>query len=298
MAKKARSKKSAVTVSLSDRDLRTLEKYALNEGQNKAAVLREALDALREKKRYAAKRAIESPNPNKQFRNIGEVSRLRDVERLTDVHPAPESAPINDVRNEYLRAVDERPRVTTNIDSATLGAFEKLARQSGQTKADFMRDLILDVVDPDGPLPDPKRHDPVARRANIIFYSDLFIAALEEALDYDPARHHNQPPPALRIEDSNYLNEIRALTLELKRLNQNLEAAAKADSKSTTRQKRTPRKEVEKSTIEVKKHLNTFFSKYASTLGTGAAALTIGTAGALLYQLGVPLDFIVKHVRR
>jgi hypothetical protein len=45
------------------------------------------------------------------------------------------------------------------------------------------------------------------------------------------------------------------------------------------------------------KHVNTFMNKYASALGTGAAALTIGTAGALLYELGVPLDFILRFGR-
>jgi len=60
----------------------------------------------------------------------------------------------------------------------------------------------------------------IRNRQEVVAYSTLIVAALQEALDYDPARHHNQPLPALWIEDPNYLQVIRALIAELKRLNE------------------------------------------------------------------------------
>lgn len=303
MAKKAKPKSVSLNVSISDRDMKLLERYAKEQGQQRSAVVREALDALREKRRYAAKRAIEEPVPRSQFRNLAEVERLSDVKRLSDIRLDPEPQLQEAIRMrprvyEEARAIDVRPRITTNINEAELDALEKLLQENGQTKAEFVRALIQDAIDPDGPLADPVRRDQIARSSTIIFYSRLFISALEEAINYDPMRHHNQPPPPLRLEDSDYLKEIRALTTELKRLNDNLEAAATAQAKPAAKKARVPRKAVEKSAIKVKQHLNTFLNKYASALGTGAAALTIGTAGALLYQLGVPLDFILKHVKR
>jgi hypothetical protein len=46
---------------------------------------------------------------------------------------------------------------------------------------------------------------------------------LEEVVDYSPARHHNQRPPDLRIDDEGYLTEIRNLVAELRTLNALLE---------------------------------------------------------------------------
>ncbi|WP_439360534.1 hypothetical protein [Bradyrhizobium sp. DASA03007] len=160
----------------------------------------------------------------------------------------------------------------------------------------MLRGLIHDVVDPEGPA--PVRRDVVTRKKQVIFFSKLFIAALEEAIEYDPQRHHNQPPPPLRLDDADYLAEIRTLITELKRLNDNLEEASQAVSKRKPQRTPAKRKAAENSAIEVSKHVNTFLNKYASALGTGAAVLTIGTAGALLHQLGVPFDFIAKAVRR
>jgi len=174
--------------------------------------------------------------------------------------------------------------------------LEALAEQSGQSKAELLRGLIEDVVDPDGPA--PIRRDIITRKTQVIFFSKLFITALEEAVDYDPKRHHNAPPPALRLDDEDYLKEVRTLIAELKRLNENLEIAAKADTKPKPKRTPAPRKAVEKSSVQVSKHVNTFLNKYASALGTGAPVLTIGTAGALLHQLGVPFDLITKAVRR
>jgi hypothetical protein len=49
--------------------------------------------------------------------------------------------------------------------------------------------------------------------------SKAIIEALQKAVDYDPIRNHNQPPPPLRLDDDKYLKELKALIAEMKRLN-------------------------------------------------------------------------------
>jgi hypothetical protein len=215
-----------VRVSPSDSDL--LKMFSIAEHTDSNGVIKQALEALREKRAYTAKRSIERPFGPRQLDLI-----------LDD------------------EASDEgRGRLTAG------------------------------------------RSDVVTRKTRVIFFSELFITALEEASVYDPKRHHNAPPPALRLDDEGYLKEIQTLIGELKRLNENLESAAVAEKKPKAKRTSAPRKAAEKSIIQVSTHVNTFLNKYASALGTGAAVLTIGTAGALLHQLGVPFDTITKAFRR
>jgi len=116
-----------------------------------------------------------------------------------------------------------------------------------------------------------------------LFHSELLIRVFEEALDYDPRRQHNQPPPALRLEDEDYLAELRRLVDELKKLNSFLEGLKQKRSGTTA------------SSAMLQKHLNSFLNKYAATLGTGAGVMTLGAIATLLYQLGVG-DIIFDHV--
>jgi hypothetical protein len=58
----------------------------------------------------------------------------------------------------------------------------------------------------------------IRSRPQVVQYSRILIAALEEVVDYSPARHHNQRPPDLRIDDEGYLTEIRNLVAELRTL--------------------------------------------------------------------------------
>jgi hypothetical protein len=115
-------------------------------------------------------------------------------------------------------------------------------------------------------------------RTQIILYSTAIITALEEALGYDPIRHHNRPPPDLYIPDDKYLNEIRSLVEELKRLNDLLDA----------QKLRASRRQV-KSLV---KYFDSFLSAYAGALGKGAAALTGASIVALLYKAGVGKDIL------
>ncbi len=266
---RGKKKRQAVSIALADN-------VAVRDGSHRVSVVREALEASRTKRDDKAKRDLESEALSER--------ELVDAPVIRRARPY--------VPNRFA----DRPKVTTDIDPGTLSAFEHIAKQSGQSKAELLRGLIEDTVDPDGPA--PVRRDIVTRKTQVVFFSKLFIAALEEALDYDPHRHHNQPPPPLRLDNQDYLADIKTLVTELKRLNENLEAASKVIARE--KPKRTPkkRKDVEKSAIKVSRHVNTFLHKYASTLGTGAAMLTIGTAGALLQQLGVPFDLIAKAVHR
>lgn len=52
------------------------------------------------------------------------------------------------------------------------------------------------------------------------------ITVFEEVERYDSLRHHNQPPPALWIDEAEYLRDVKDLVHELRRLNDLLEAEA------------------------------------------------------------------------
>jgi hypothetical protein len=115
----------------------------------------------------------------------------------------------------------------------------------------------------------------IKSRSQVIQYSRILIAALEEVVDYDPTRHHNRPPPELRINDEDYLTEIRNLIAELRTLNSLLE---------TTR--RQPKKSAE-AVVKLTRHFDTFLNSYAKSLAKGAGWLTIGVIASLLYQAGI-----------
>jgi hypothetical protein len=118
--------------------------------------------------------------------------------------------------------------------------------------------------------------------SQVIQYSKILIVALEEVLDYDPLRHHNQPPPELRIEDPEYLGEIRDLVAELRSLNSFLESSPRRPQKAS------------RAVIDLTKHFNTFLNSYSKSLGKGAGYLTIGVIASLLYQAGIGQDIIAS----
>jgi transcriptional regulator with XRE-family HTH domain len=126
----------------------------------------------------------------------------------------------------------------------------------------------------------------IRNKRQVLFYSKLIIYSLEDALSSIDGRHHNNPPSDLIIEDESYIAELRALVVELKRLNELLEA------------KKPPgRAAAKKPIVEVKKHLNTFLSKWAATVGVGAGVMTVGAMAALLHQLGAS-DIIFEQLSK
>jgi hypothetical protein len=120
----------------------------------------------------------------------------------------------------------------------------------------------------------------IKSRSQVIQYSRILIGALEEIVEYDPARHHNQPPPELRIEDKDYLREIHSLIAELRALNSLLEATRRRPKKASG------------AVVNLAHHFDTFLSCYAKSLAKGAGWLTIGVIASLLYQVGIGQDLI------
>jgi hypothetical protein len=119
------------------------------------------------------------------------------------------------------------------------------------------------------------KRDVITNPVEVIRHSQILIIALQEALDYDPVRGHNQQPPALWIDNPSYLTDVNSLVIELRRLNSLLEA------------KRPRKKEAKRAVIDLAGHLNRFLRSYATTLGTGAGVLTLGVIADLLRHAGL-----------
>jgi hypothetical protein len=147
------------------------------------------------------------------------------------------------------------------------------------TIGQLIKVFLTDLQDDSGPTKKGKSKR-IANKAEVLRYSRIIIAALEEALQYDPRRHHNQPPSSLRIDNADYFEDVRLLVKELKELNALLRDRPLHSPK--------PRSSIQK----LSKHLDKFLSSYASALGKGAAALTIGSIGALLLNAGVGKDIL------
>jgi hypothetical protein len=119
------------------------------------------------------------------------------------------------------------------------------------------------------------RQGATINRVEVIRQSEALIIALEEALDYDQVRDHNQRPPILWSGDPSYLKEVKNIVVVLQRLNSLLEA------------KRPRRKEAERTVIDLTQHLDTFLKNYAAWFGRGAAALTVSSIAGLLHYAGL-----------
>jgi hypothetical protein len=170
-------------------------------------------------------------------------------------------------------------RITFQVAPDGYNHIEEVAKRRGVKLGELIRETVAPLED--------EFHGRILNSARALQYSKIVITALEEALDYDPLRQHNQPPPDLRLDDPNYLIEIRSLVAELRRLNELLEKKKSGPS-------------VSRSTGRLAKHFDKFFGSYASALGKGAAGLTIGAAAALLYQAGVGsgvIDDILRHAK-
>lgn len=98
--------------------------------------------------------------------------------------------------------------------------------------------------------------------------------AFQEASEYDPVRHHNRPPPALWVDKDGYVEDLRSLLEEIRRLNDLLERSADL---------RRPENGATIAILAGKK----FVESYADVMGKGAAALTIGGIATLFISLGV-----------
>src|ERR1043166_6263692 len=122
----------------------------------------------------------------------------------------------------------------------------------------------------------------IKNRRVILRYSEIIITALQQVLNYDPIRQHNQPPPDLWIEGDEYLDQVRSLILELQRLNSLLEAT------------RPPKQETRRQVVHLAKHFDKVLGTYSSAMGKVAAGLTGGVVLALLSQTGIGQDALAS----
>lgn len=125
----------------------------------------------------------------------------------------------------------------------------------------------------------PRVGQPIRNKAQTIQYLGVLIAAFEEVDGFDPSRRHNGTPPALWIEGAEYLQDVKALLGELRRLN---------DFLSRPRDQA----KAEQSASLVVRVTTKFVESYAGALGKGAAALTVGAAATLLLNIGVDKGMI------
>jgi len=116
-------------------------------------------------------------------------------------------------------------------------------------------------------------------RTLVTLHVRSLIEAFQEIEDYHPQR--NVPPPPLWKDDKEYLDDIKALTRELRRLNDLLEAGKGLEAPEV--------KKTESAIV----HAATKISDAAyDALGKGLGYVILGSVGLLLYSLGVPSDIV------
>ena len=125
---------------------------------------------------------------------------------------------------------------------------------------------------------------------------NVLIAAFEEVEGYDPARHHNQAPPALWLDNRTYLADVKDLLGELRELNKALRDIANKDEEPPKPAARKINGALGVLATGGKK----FVESYADLLGKGAAALTIGAVAGFVASAGLPkelVDAIWQHFK-
>jgi len=188
-----------------------------------------------------------------------------------------------------------------DIIKAAIASYErsrvKLFNGAYPKPANKIEPELIEIVDEAvnvGPITPTRTGGKSANRRTLkdhhqaIYYSLILIESFQEVLDYDPVRNHNRATPTLRLEDPAYLDFVRELVAELKRLNSLL-------SKRKGRQAATSG-----AVVSLSKHFDKFLSSYAGAMGKVTAGLTGGAIVALLYQVGVGkevLDSLWGHLR-
>jgi hypothetical protein len=101
----------------------------------------------------------------------------------------------------------------------------------------------------------------ITDRTEVIKYTKILIIALEEVLEFDPRRGHNQPPPALWKDDPSYLGDVGSILSELRHLNSLLEA------------KRPRKKEAGRAVVDLRRHFDKFLQAARGAARGGAVKL-------------------------
>lgn len=217
-----------------------------------------------------------------------EIDRARQTLRSVDLADSPQDLTGSD-HSEIVRIRSKRSNLF--LSDEDLVRVQNLAKESKSNISTVIRDALAQYVStaPKKLAAENSRTQfIIENRIEVIRYSNAIISALEEALNYNVDRHHNSPPPDLRLEDAEYLAEIRSLIFELRRLNALLEKPIKSNASAA-------RKEA----AGFGKHMDKFLSSYAGSLGKGAAGLTVAAVAGLLYQAGAGelVEGIWKHLK-
>jgi hypothetical protein len=221
----------------------------------------------------AAAEAALNPDPAVE-RGIFEYGVKKDIEPPAAGQPV---TFVNDSGQRVTFVNDKGEAVTLGAEAALHGEGALTARGTVRPKKGATRTKAT--------IRGKKAAPRIGDKKRVIQYSNIIIVALQEALDYDPARHHNQPPPALYIDDDKYKSDIRELIGELRRLNELLE--------------RKPLRTARAPAIKLAKHLDAFLGTYAKGMGWGMSSLTIGAIATLLYHLGLHdvANDIFRHLK-
>lgn len=170
-------------------------------------------------------------------------------------------------------------RITINLSGEVAKAVTAMAARRATSKNGIAETLIREGLLNSG------RSNALKAKSNVLRYSRVLIEALQEALDHDSNRHHNRSPPDLRIsDDERFLDELRALIAELKRLNDLLEIKKKSVPAA--------RKEVSALGRHFDRFLNSYANAFGKATGKGSGYLLIAGIGGLLYHAGVDKDLI------
>jgi hypothetical protein len=125
----------------------------------------------------------------------------------------------------------------------------------------------------------PPSNTSIPIREMAVIQLQSLIAAFQEVEDYDPRLHHNGARPALWTENKDYLSDVKALLHELRRLNELLASRNTPD----------PAK-IEKTGGAIADAAKRISDSAYDTIGKGLGYVILGSIGAVLIQLGVPVD--------
>src|SRR5258706_14250267 len=175
-----------------------------------------------------------------------------------------------DQQNRHNAALHGQPLMSVALSSATMLQAKGAATPLGTGTLTLTK---KSTVRPKKGRNKPADRLVITNKKLALQYSNIIIVALQEALDYDPVRNHNERTPALYIDDAKYKDDIRALIGELKRLNELLERKSLRAAK--------------KPAVNLAKHFDTLLGTYSKGMGWGLSGLTIGAIYALLNQLGL-----------
>jgi hypothetical protein len=127
----------------------------------------------------------------------------------------------------------------------------------------------------------------VHKREEVMLHAFALILAIEEALNYDPQRYHNIPPPELRIleEGDPYIRLLEGIKNELIKLNANLTALNREN-------------DAVENAVRLRKYGDEMVSEFSKAIGKGAGFLLLAALAALLANAGLGSDFISNLLTR